>query len=179
LGFIPAATLVNIIYNCLNDTHPSLEEIICHAIDFTKTLFSEYPDTDVLISLLKKAIKLSKTKNDDLNSIKQLGEGWVAEETLAIAIYCSLKYQDSFEKSIVSSVNHSGDSDSTGSVTGNIIGAWLGDGSIPRHFKDDLELIDVIEEIADDLYNDCQMSEYSDFRDTVWESKYVKATFSL
>lgn len=179
LGFIPAATLVNIIYNCLNDTYPSLEEIICHAIDFTKTLFSKYPDTDVLIRLLKKAIELSKTKNDDLSSIEQLGEGWVAEETLAIAIYCSLKYQDSYEKSIVASVNHSGDSDSTGSVTGNIIGAWLGDGSIPQHFKDGLELIDVIEEIADDLYNDCQMSEYSDFRDTVWESKYVKATFSL
>ena len=33
-----------------------------------------------------------------LENIRELGEGWVAEETLAIAIYCSLKYQNDFSK---------------------------------------------------------------------------------
>jgi hypothetical protein len=42
-----------------------------------------------------------------------------------------------------------------------------------------LELTDVIEEIAKDLYYDCQMSEYSAYRDEVWESKYIKTTFIL
>ena len=50
----------------------------------------------------------------------------MAEETLAIAIYCSLKYQNDFSKGIIAAVNHSGDSDSTGAVTGNILGALLG-----------------------------------------------------
>ena len=52
--------------------------------------------------------------------------------------------------------SHSGDSDSTGAVTGNILGAYLGLKSIPKKYLDNLELKDVILEIADDLYNDCR-----------------------
>ena len=179
LGFIPAATLVNIVYNCLNVGYNSLKEVIEHSIRFTENLYGHYPETGYLTRLLEKAIQLSETDNPDLCNIQQLGEGWVAEETLAIAVYCSLKYPDDFEKAVIASVNHSGDSDSTGAVTGNILGAWLGIEAIPQHFKEGLEIIDVIEEIAKELYNDCQMSEYSGYRDEVWESKYIKTTFAL
>ena len=72
------------------------------------------------------AIELSENDADDLENINRLGKGWVAEETLAIAIYCSLKYQNDFSKGIIAAVNHSGDSDSTGAATGNILGAALG-----------------------------------------------------
>jgi ADP-ribosylglycohydrolase len=179
LGFIPAATLVGIVYNCLRGGFGSLKEVIDHSIKFTKALFAHYPEAGYLIRLLEKAVGLTETETPDLSNIEQLGEGWVAEETLAIAIYCSLKYPDDFEKAVIASVNHSGDSDSTGAVTGNILGAWLGIEAIPQHFKDGLELTDVLEEIAKDLYNDCKMSEYSDYRDDVWESKYVHTTFTL
>ena len=50
------------------------------------------------IDLIDKAIALSKENIDDLEAIRELGQGWVAEETLAIAIYCSLKYSDDFDK---------------------------------------------------------------------------------
>jgi len=49
-------------------------------------------------------------------------------------------------------VNHSGDSDSTGAITGSILGALLGDGAIPQSWLNELELRDVIEEIAEDLF---------------------------
>ena len=179
LGFIPAATLVNIIFNCCKGSFDSLEAVIGHSISFTKTVFSQYPDTDYLVGLLYKAVELSGSNNSDIGNIEQLGEGWVAEEALAIAVYCSLKYSKDFEKAIIASVNHSGDSDSTGSVTGNILGAWLGMDSIPQHFKEDLELIDVLEETAMDLFNDCKMSEYSDYRDEVWERKYIYNSYAL
>ena len=156
-----------------------MKEVIEHSIRFTESLYGRYSETVYLIRLLEKAVDLSETENPDLGNIQQIGEGWVAEETLAIAVYCSLKYPDDFEKAVIASVNHSGDSDSTGAVTGNILGAWLGIEAIPQHFKDGLELTDVIEEIAKDLYNDCQMSEYSAYRDEVWESKYIKTTFAL
>ena len=45
--------------------------------------------------------------------------------------------------------------------------------------KIDLELYDVILEIADDLYNDCKIAEYSSYRDEVWEQKYVYHTYAL
>ena len=37
---------------------------------------------------------------DDLDAIKELGQGWGAEETVAIAVYCSLKRKNSFEEAI-------------------------------------------------------------------------------
>lgn len=49
-------------------------------------------------------------------------------------------------------VNHSGDSDSTGSITGNIIGALYGVDIIPKKWILLLELKDLIEEIAGDLF---------------------------
>lgn len=44
---------------------------------------------------------------------------------------------------MIAAVNHGGDSDSTGAVTGNILGAAIGYDAIPQFFKDDLELHDV------------------------------------
>lgn len=114
---------------------------------------------------------------DDLDAIREIGQGWVAEETLAIAVYCALKYSNDFEKAIIASVNHSGDSDSTGSVTGNILGAYLGLSAIPQKYLDKLELKDVITEIADDLYNDCQMSEYGSYHDEKWVKKYMDFSY--
>ena len=109
-----------------------------------------------------------------MENIKQLGEGWVAEETLAIAIYCSLKYRNDFSKGIIAAVNHSGDSDSTGAVTGNILGALLGYSGIEDKWKKNLELHDVICEMAEDLCYGCHMSEYSDYYDEDWVRKYIK-----
>ena len=93
--------------------------------------------------------------SDDLDAIRELGEGWVAEETLAIALYCCFKYfgrENGFEKALIASVNHSGDSDSTGAVTGNIMGAIVGYKNIPNKFKDNLEMHDVILEISKKMH---------------------------
>ena len=50
-------------------------------------------------------------------------------------------------------VNHGGDSDSTGSITGNLLGARDGSGVIPERWLEPLELRDVITEVASDLYD--------------------------
>ena len=56
------------------------------------------------------------------------------------------------EKALIAAVNHGGDSNSTGAVTGNILGAAVGYDAIPEHFKADLEMHDVILHVADDLW---------------------------
>ena len=120
------------------------------------------------------AVRLSENDlTNDLDNIHQLGEGWVAEETLGISLYCALRYQDDFSAGIIAAVNHNGDSDSTGAVTGNILGALLGYDRIAEQWKKNLELSDVILEIADDLCHGCQMNEYSHYYDSEWESKYI------
>jgi hypothetical protein len=59
----------------------------------------------------------------------------------------------------VAAVNHSGDSDSTGAITGNIVGTLLGRNAIPDCYTDRLELLPVIEEIAHDLFTGCIVRE--------------------
>src|SRR5699024_6849945 len=77
--------------------------------------------------LLMRAVKLARDPAvSDLDGIHALGEGWVAEEALAIAVFCAVRYQDDFAAAIRAAVNHKGDSDSTGAICGNILGAWLG-----------------------------------------------------
>ena len=58
-------------------------------------------------------------------------------------------------------------------MTGNILGALLGYEAIEDQWKQDLELSDVILEIADDLCYGCLMSEYSGYDDPEWFSKYI------
>lgn len=97
------------------------------------------------------ALALAESEKSDTEAIRELGEGWVAEETLAIAVFSVMRYIDDFEKCICCAVNHDGDSDSTGAVAGNIIGAILGYSAIPKKYIADLELHDVILSVADDL----------------------------
>ena len=87
---------------------------------------------------------------DSDDHLRQLGQGWVAEEALAIAIYCALRGK-SFEESVVLAVNITGDSDSTGSITGNLLGAIHGVEAIPQRWLESLELRKAITEMADDL----------------------------
>ena len=84
------------------------------------------------------------------NDVEALGEGWTGEEALGIALFCALVATD-FTSGVVLAVNHSGDSDSTGAITGNLLGAMLGRTAIPDRFLRDLEAREVIEKVADDL----------------------------
>ena len=102
-----------------------------------------------------------------------LGEGWVAEEALAIAVFCAVRYQDDFAKAIRVSVNHKGDSDSTGAICGNLLGAWLGKENVAEAFDlNDLELCDVIETIAEDLYTATQKVVPKPGENKAWDRKY-------
>jgi len=173
LGYIPAAALVHIIHLVAHNDGISLLDAV---IDMQKAMAHQFSKDKYLpdfLRLIDKAIDFSERDMDDLAAIKALGEGWVAEETISIAVYCSLKYSDDFDKALIASVNHGGDSDSTGAVTGNIVGAYLGLKGIPPKYLDTLELKEVILTIADDLYNDCKISEYGSDRDEVWEQKYI------
>lgn len=152
LGYIPSACLTHIV-NLVSHSDISLKDALLDGISHMQKLFKNCKHIDYFCELMNKAVKLSGKKVSDLDAIHELGEGWVAEETLAIAVYCALKYENDFEKAIITSVNHNGDSDSTGAVTGNILGTYAGMEAIPEKFLTNLELKDVISEIAEDLCN--------------------------
>lgn len=180
LGFLPAALLTHLVYELViseNITIAFFKQTLKEAFQYLQKIYGEfYTDIRYLQDLIDQAVELVDSGLEDTEAISRIGEGWVGEETLAIAIYCSLKYMDDFEKAIIASVNHSGDSDSTGSVTGNIMGAIVGYDAIPSHYTEQLELRELILSIADDLYSGCIISEFGTV-DTPekkqWEQRYV------
>ena len=112
-------------------------------------------------NLVEHALSLVDNGQSDVENIRKLGEGWVGEEALAIAIYAVTRHIDSFTDTLIAAVNHDGDSDSTGAIAGNIIGAIVGYEAIPAKFKEHLELHDVILAIADDLHQGCIIGDHT------------------
>lgn len=156
LGYIPAYVMSHIIYCLGTDENPTLEAFRKYVCEAMRMAENKYADKSLSVqtirTLVDLALELSCKDLPENECVYQIGEGWVAEETLAIAIYCCAKHFDNFEKAIIASVNHGGDSDSTGAVTGNIMGAAIGYEAIPQHLKADLQLHDVILHVADDLW---------------------------
>lgn len=174
LGIIPSYVFSTLIWY-LTNTDLTIREALDKSIKQYEEKFDIFDkeNKNYFIELVNKAIKLSEEDKIDIDAIKELGEGWVAEETFAIAIYSCLKYSNNFKDAIVCSINHDGDSDSTGAVAGNIMGSYLGYEKIPLEYKNNIELRDEILELASDLSIDIPIVEYSDNNDEYWLSKYV------
>lgn len=174
LGYTPAAVLTHIIRRIVFPEHEmSLKEIVLEAKETTAKIFQGDKHQKELKNIIDLAVKLSENSDKDLDNIHRIGEGWAAKETLGIAIYCALRHQNNFSDGIIAAVNHKGNSDSTGAVTGSILGALLGYDAIGEKWKKDLELADVILEMAEDLCCGCQMNEYNFDNGSDWFRKYI------
>ena len=123
------------------------------AIDLSIGQLTRYDSHSETLKIIELAQKLSVSQKSVEKSIQAIGGGWVGEEALAISLYCSLKFSDNFERGTLAAVNHSGDSDSTGSITGAILGTLLGVESIPGLWVKKVEGSDRIKKIADDMFS--------------------------
>jgi ADP-ribosylglycohydrolase len=101
--------------------------------------------------LLGEAVAVAKEGRIDAAIIKErLGEGWTGDEALAIAVACALGCPVA-PTAILTAVNHSGDSDSTGAICGNIVGALQGASAVPRAWIETLDALDILRDAAEDL----------------------------
>ncbi len=66
-------------------------------------------------------------------------------------MYCCLKHPDDIRQCLITAVNHSGDSDSTGAIAGNILGAYLGGTALPADWTEEVELRSTIEQQAENM----------------------------
>ncbi len=155
LGYISAAGLVHIVNLAMYRPEMSLLQIMEDMIEKVPVLFmdDDPEECEIFKNLMRKAVDLATDNDitDDLDAIHKLGEGWIGEEALAIAVYCALKHDNDFDAAMISSVNHNGDSDSTGAIAGNILGTYLGIDAIPDKYTENLELIDIIRKVAENL----------------------------
>ena len=176
LAFLPAAMLTHLIFRVISmeeaEVKARITNIALETIEALSYIYKgEYEDHKrILTNLTLTALSLAANDKSDADNIRLLGEGWTGEEAWAIALYCAVRHIDSIEDALIAAVNHDGDSDSTGAICGNIMGAIYGYEAIKRmnlfcpqghDFEQTLELSNIILALADDLYTSCIISEYS------------------
>ena len=154
-GQYPAGALAMLVHTLVESS--SLREALARV----KTELQRHPQHEETLAALQKAESLAVSPTSEPEALAKLGQGWVAEEALAISVFCALRAA-SLEEGIVMAVNITGDSDSTGAITGNLLGAMSGVHEIPDRWLAPLELREVILEMADDLatVNDWPLSEF-------------------
>lgn len=158
-GYLSAGALACLI-SCINEGQTLESSLASTLLELKK--YRGYEECSLL---LEKAADLADHNISSEEAIPILGEGWIAEEALAIAIYCALKYQDNFKAGVLAAVNHDGDSDSTGAIAGNLLGAHCGIEKIPKQWIKQIELKDLVLEISDDLHMGYR-------NDEEWRKKY-------
>lgn len=162
------AGVLSVLILVLTDGAPLSE-----ALNVAKTILRQQSNFEETMSAVEMAEKLAVSGLQHTKAIALLGQGWVAEEALAISIYCALVARN-FKQGVILAVNHDGDSDSTGSITGNLLGAFYGVKAIPAEWLKTLELHDVITELANDLYafrywNIGGYDENDELRQQIWQ----------
>jgi len=166
-GYLSGGFLASVIADLANRVD------IQSAIFNAKNILISWENHSEVLRVIDLALELHENyKNKDLTNkeIEKIGSGWTAEEALAISLLCALHYQHNFEKGVLLSVNHSGDSDSTGAITGNILGLILGTDCIPPKWKEKLLYHDIVEEMGLDLFIGCKS--YTNDIDHEWLEKY-------
>ena len=183
MGYICAAVFADILYQIFNCESTLTEDLLLKFVETSllnaRGYYKEEREIEECGHLrwqINNAIRLSKSSMPDYEAISQLGEGWTGDETLTIALFCALRHIDDFHAALVAAVNHDGDSDSTGAVCGNIMGAIVGTQVYSFPDVDKLELKSLLLEIADDIVKGCPISEYhlpSNEEEKQWERRYV------
>jgi ADP-ribosylglycohydrolase len=167
LACVPRAAFQHgVEFAAITHSHPSgylsagfLSELISHLVDgqrleesldaSTRTLTNYDDNTETLLKV-EQARRLAMDNNE--YGIAAIGGGWVGEEALAIAIYCSLRFQGDWKAGVLAAVNHAGDSDSTGSIAGAILGTLLGIDAIPSSWVEKVENSELLRSKATTLY---------------------------
>ena len=160
---LASALLATTVENCISDETVDRMQLYFIITGGLMMMQEYFPGHEEEIrefrTLMETAMEMGKSNVPEREAIARLGEGWVGDEALAIAVFAAMRHIDNFEKCMVCAVNHDGDSDSTGAIAGNIIGAILGYSAIPRHFLEDLEIEPVLVSLADDLCADIHIPE--------------------
>jgi len=114
-------------------------EPLPRALDAADLELRRHRDHEVVVRAVDGAREVAVLGPPGPELIERLGGGWGAEEALAIAICCALAASD-FRDGVLRAVNHSGHSDSTGAIAGNLLGAMLGVQAIPKGWLSALDL---------------------------------------
>ena len=150
----------------------TLLEALATTIEFVSAQEDHVETTQALTKAMTAALS-----EPSAETMESLGGGWIAEEALAMAVYAALSYPepDQVLDALSLAVTHSGDSDSTGAICGNILGALHGDIALPPALAFEVEGRGTILTLADDFFYEFTSSQllHGDYGpDTRWFDRY-------
>ncbi|GAB7044831.1 MULTISPECIES: ADP-ribosylglycohydrolase family protein [Catenuloplanes] len=144
-GYLAAGTFAAIVRHLLDgdDVRTATERAI--------TLLTGYDAHGETLTALRRTLDTPYAPGN--TGIERIGLGWIAEEALAMAVYAALVFEEPgrVRDALLVAVNHAGDSDSTGAICGNLLGARHGEEALPAAWVARLEGLDTITATADDL----------------------------
>jgi ADP-ribosylglycohydrolase len=144
-GYLASAYFASVIHDLARDA--TLDEAM-HRAD---ALLAREPGHEETGDALALARRMRAPTYDAIEALPN--GGWVAEWALAIAVACARGVDVSDERAVAQALwraaAHGGDSDSTASITGNLLGAM--GAVLPPAWLDEVELRDVITQIANRL----------------------------
>lgn len=150
-GYLSAAYFAALIFDLARDVP------LASALELADAELATESETEELVQVLGRARKLALQGKPSVDAIERLGGGWTGDEALAIAIVCALTSESGTPEAgadaLWRSVAHGGDSDSTGSLTGNLIGALHGPTAFPAAWQRQVEMSELIVRLARDLHS--------------------------
>jgi ADP-ribosylglycohydrolase len=88
---------------------------------------------------------------DELAAMNYLGNGWIGQDAVSMAVYCAVRHKDNYVEAVRRAVNIPGDSDSVGCIAGALVAARTGLDSIPVDWVARLERREELTELANQL----------------------------
>ncbi|MGW6727641.1 ADP-ribosylglycohydrolase family protein [Nocardia sp. NPDC055029] len=155
-GWLPAGTLAALVYQLTRGSDTAT------ALHHARAELTGYPDHEETSAALDAANALAarierERRVPTPEDVESLGQGWIGPEALAIAVFALLAAEfrggaphDIVRTGLLLSVNHSGDSDATGSIAGSLLGARYGRTALPHRWSRTVDARPVLDRLATD-----------------------------
>lgn len=159
-GYLAAGFLADVVSRLVRGTGSGAREWsaqrggpIPGAVAAAREVLLGWDDHDEVLERVDLAVELYMAETPLDEGFALLGEGWVAEEALGIALFAALNFPYDFDEGVLAAVNITGDSDTTGSMTGAVLGAALGEPAIRPEWASGVEGSAMVTCLADELYS--------------------------
>ena len=136
---VGAAYLVKL---ALDRVHPL--EMPARLASFVEGMSSQF---DATLAKMNSVLAME----DEVSAMNIIGAGWLGYEAVPLALYCVIKYPDSWVDTVRRGANFEGDSDSIASIAGGIQALRLGPDSIPSEWLARLERREELEQLGAQL----------------------------
>lgn len=174
LAFLTGAALAHIISRCTYAPELPLRELYQETLEMLESRYGhEYSQTYEICGWIRQALYYVDTPTLSPQESMERLQCDNAAQVLAGAVYATLFCNGDFDAAVIAAVNHSGRSAATGALAGAILGARMGEEALPKFYLECLEPVDILRELAEDIFQGCPMSKSSRLFDGEWERKYL------